>query len=41
MAVLYRKRLIPDEIIELKDDKILFRDENYVITKWNTIRPKK
>lgn len=40
MAVLYRKRLIPDEIIELKDDKILFRDENYVITKWNTIRPK-
>lgn len=27
-------------MIELKDDKIIFRDENYVITQWNTIHPK-
>jgi len=40
MAVLYRKRLIPNELIELKDDKILFRDNDYLITQWNTIRPK-
>lgn len=40
MAVLYRKRLIPNEMIELKEDKIAFRDENYVITQWNTLHPK-
>lgn len=39
--VLYRKRLIPDECIELKDDITLLRNDRLIITKWNTIRPKK
>lgn len=38
---LFRKRLIPDECLELKDDTVLFRDEQILVTKWNTIRPKK
>ena len=39
--ILYRKRLIPSECIELKDDITLLRNDQIIITKWNTIRPKK
>ena len=39
--VLYRKRLIPDECILLKNDEILHAEENLIVTKWNTLRPKK
>lgn len=39
--ILYRKRLIPSECIELKDDITLLRNDQLIITKWNTIRPKK
>lgn len=39
--ILYRKRLIPDECIRLDQDLILFRDDQVIITSWNTIRPKK
>ncbi|WP_238722628.1 DUF402 domain-containing protein [Diplocloster agilis] len=39
--ILYRKRLIPSECFELKDDQILYRDDRIIVTKWNTIRPKK
>ena len=37
---LYRKRLIPDECILLKDDIIIYIDENILITKWNTLKPR-
>ena len=39
--LLYRKRLIPAECILLKNDRILWQDEDFLITSWNTIRPKK
>ena len=39
--ILYRKRLIPNECIRLKDDEILSIDEDRIITKWNTLKPKK
>ena len=39
--LLYRKRLIPDEMVLLKNDTLLYRDERTMITKWNTLRPKK
>ena len=39
--VLYRKRLIPSECILLKDDIIISCDENVILTKWNTLKPKK
>lgn len=39
--ILYRKRLIPDECILLKDDILLFRDANHLVTKWNALHVKK
>lgn len=38
---LYRKRIIPDECLLLDQDIILYRDQEVIITKWNTIHPKK
>ena len=35
--VLYRKRFIPDECLELKDDIILEQTDSFIITKWSTI----
>ena len=37
---LYRKRLIPDECVNLKDDNIIFLDSDTIVTSWNTFRPK-
>ncbi len=37
---IYRKRLIPDECILLKDDIILEQNEDIILTKWNTLNPK-
>jgi len=37
---LYRKRFVPNETIFLKDDKILYQDEDKIITKWRVFRPK-
>ncbi|MGN1180022.1 MAG: DUF402 domain-containing protein [Suilimivivens sp.] len=39
--VLYRRRLIPDECILLKDDKILECNESRIVTSWNALHPKK
>jgi len=41
IPILYRKRLIPDECVLLKDDIVLYRDPEIIITKWNTLKPKK
>ncbi len=38
---LYRKRIIPEECILLENDEILHIDREIIVTKWNTIRPKK
>ncbi len=37
---LYRKRLIPEECIELKDDEILRLDENIIVTRWKILKPR-
>ncbi len=39
--ILYRKRLIPDECVLLKDDRLLYRDEKIIVTGWNTLKPRK
>ena len=39
--ILYRKRLIPDECILLKDDRVIVRDDEKIITGWHTIKPRK
>lgn len=38
---LFRKRLIPDECVPLKDDEILYMDEDIIVTKWKTLKPRK
>lgn len=39
--ILYRKRIIPDECILLKDDVILSCDEERIVTTWHSLHPKK
>ena len=38
--ILYRKRVIPNECILLKDDLILQSDENTIVTSWKAIHPR-
>jgi hypothetical protein len=37
---LFRRRFIPDEIIHLKGDEILFFSKDIIITKWKTLKPR-
>ncbi len=37
---IYRKRIIPDECILLKDDIILDANDEAIITRWNTLKPR-
>lgn len=39
--ILYRKRLIPNECVRLKDDILLHRSEDRFITRWKTLHPRK
>ena len=38
---LYRRRLIPDQNIALRDDEIVYYDDNILVTRWKTLKPKK
>lgn len=38
---LYRKRLIPFECVKLKDDNILYLDDQILVTSWKTLKPRK
>jgi len=37
---LYRRRYIPDEIVELKDDEIVYSNPDIIITKWQVLKPR-
>ncbi len=37
---IFRKRYIPEECILLKDDIIIHKDDEHIITKWQTLNPK-
>ncbi len=37
---IYRKRLIPDECVLLKDDTLVSQTEELIVTSWNTLNPK-
>lgn len=39
--ILYRRRIIPEECVLLKDDIILSCDEEHIITSWKALHPKK
>ncbi len=38
---LFRKRIIPEECVFLKDDQILYQDREVIVTRWHTLKPKK
>lgn len=38
--VIFRKRYIPSEMVELKDDVLLYRDDAMLITRWSTLKPR-
>lgn len=37
---LYRRRFIPNELKLLKDDNILYLDDDLIITSWTTLKPR-
>ena len=37
---IYRKRYIPNEIIDISGDEVLYKDEKLIITKWLPINPR-
>lgn len=39
--ILYRRRIIPEECILLKDDVIISCDEDRIVTTWQALNPKK
>lgn len=38
---LYRKRFIPAENIELKDDQVLLMTDSLIVTRWHALKPRK
>ncbi len=38
---LIRKRLIPLESVELKDDRIISMEDGVIVTKWDVLKPRK
>lgn len=40
ISMLYRRRLIPMECIPLKDDIIVEQNDEFLVTKWNSLRPR-
>lgn len=39
LPTLYRKRLIPEECVLLKDDVITYIDDDVIITTWHALKP--
>ena len=40
MLKIYRKRYLPEELLWLKDDKILRADNDVIITEWTSLKPR-
>lgn len=38
---IYRKRMIPEECVLLKDDILLEVNDDIIVSKWNTLKPKR
>ncbi|MDF2523761.1 MAG: hypothetical protein K0R31_1402 [Clostridiales bacterium] len=39
-TTILRRRYIPDEIVDISNDEIQYRDEKLLVTKWNAIKPR-
>ena len=40
MLKIYRKRFIPDEIVDISGDEVLKSDEDILVTRWKAIKPR-
>ena len=38
--VLFRRRFIPDELIKLEKDEIIYFDKRVIVTKWEVLKPR-
>lgn len=38
--VILRRRYIPNEIVDISDDELLFRSDDLLITRWTAIKPR-
>lgn len=38
--VMFRKRFIPYEIVDISSDHMLFRDDKLLVTRWKAIKPR-
>lgn len=39
-VALFRRRFVPNEITWLKDDEIIFMDDEKIITRWKSLKPR-
>jgi len=37
---IFRKRLIPEECVELKNDEIVYQDQDKIVTRWESLKPR-
>ena len=37
---IYRKRYIPNEVVDISSDEIIYQDEKMIVTKWIPIKPR-
>ena len=37
---LFRRRFIPDELVKLEKDEIIYLDKSIIITKWEVLKPR-
>jgi predicted RNA-binding protein associated with RNAse of E/G family len=37
---IFRKRYVPDELVDISQDEVLFLDSDLMVTKWDTIHPR-
>ena len=38
---IFRKRYIPNEIVDISGDEVVYQDDKLIVTKWLPIRPRK
>lgn len=37
---IFRRRYVPDEIVDISEDEVIYKDEEKLITRWKPIKPR-